>query len=370
MRILYVIDHLGFGGAQTALADLLGAWPCRADTIRVLGLGRKTELRGRFHGLPNVEVTTLGHRRWDLRSIGEVRRIIRLGSYDIVHAHLCKAVCITLWSQPKHGARLVAHVHNDMRLDWRILRLALRRWQARAAAVVAVSQHAAQTTQRSLGLPGHKLHVIHNPTRVLATDSQAGDLPRAAALRVALGLQPSAFVVGFVGRLSSEKGVTYLLQALAGLQSSRPEIVAIVIGDGPLAEPLRREAERRGVAERVRFVGYQLDIARWLSAVDVAVFPSLYEGLPVALVEAMRQGIPVIASDVDGVPEVVHPEQTGILTPAGDVAALQAAMMRLADARDLGRQLAQNARVLADRMFSPERIGRELRALYGELLQP
>lgn len=369
MRILYVIDHLGFGGAQTALADLLAGWPCRSDPIRVLGLGRKTDLRGRFEGLPNVEVTTLGHRRWDLRSIREVQRIICQGAYDIVHSHLCKAVCISLWSQPRSGARLVAHVHNDMRFDWRILRLALRRWHARAAALIAVSRHTAQTAQQSLEIPSDRLHAIYNPTRCQAPGGQATDARCPAALRATLGLQASDFVIGFVGRLCKQKGVTYLLQALANLQACRPDIMAIVVGDGPLAEPLRQEAQERGVAERVRFVGYQLDIARWLNAVDVAVFPSLYEGLPVAMVEAMRQGIPVIASNVDGVPEVVHSEQTGILTPAGDVAALQAAILRLADDPELRQQLAHDARVLADRTFSPDRIGQELRTLYGELLQ-
>ena len=360
MRILHLLDHLGLGGAQTALAALLEAWPRDRDRISVVGLGRpaamETQLR---QAKAVVDVQTLDGSRWSWRPVVQAAAVLREGEFDIVHAHLCKSICTALWARPRFRSALIVQLHADLRRDYLPVRLALRHWHPRLDALVGVSRHTTDAASQALNVPAVKLHTIYCALRAQhATTAAAQERSWPAP----------AFVVGFAGRLAAEKGLTYLLQAHAQLQRQQRSLAAIFIGDGPLRGSLEHEAAARGLRERVVFAGYQTDPAAWIRACDIMVFPSLTEGLPMAVVEAMALGVPVVASHVGGVPEVIRQGETGLLVAPRNVADLCRAISTLADSPALRQRLSANAlREIVPR-FQPHAVARQWQHLYRSLL--
>ncbi len=361
MRILHVIDHLGLGGAQTTLADLLSAWPEPGDALHVMSLGRKTDLAPRFESINGLHLQILGRRRWDFRSMHDLVRVIEDQKIDVLHAHLAKSICASLWMRPRIPARVVVHAHCDPQREPWVLRRATSRWRQRIDAIIAVSRH----TQRELtawyrtNCP--PLHMVYN---AFGSPSQGPQEP--ILVRRRLGIAPDTFLLGFAGRLTRQKGLRYLISAL---QLMRGENVALVIiGDGPLRARLRHQVQQAGLTHMVHFVGSQSQVWPWLREMDAGILPSLYEGLPTTAVELMISGKPVIATAVNGTPEVVRDGHTGILVPSRDPAALARAIRRLARDRRLSERLGQGGAQLAHDMFSPGGSGQAVRDVYAGVL--
>ena len=182
--------------------------------------------------------------------------------------------------------------------------------------------------------------------------------------RFALRLPPDALVLGTLGRLTEQKGQRLLLQAVAALARDLPDLVLFLAGAGPLRDDLEAEAARLGLADRVRFLGLRRDRPTLFAAMDVFVLPSRWEGLSLALVEAMGAGRAVVATDVGGNPEVVHNGRTGLLVRPNDADALADAIGTLCRDHDLRAALGDAAAVDARARFSIEQHVAQLSALY------
>nr|WP_241158791.1 glycosyltransferase [Nitratidesulfovibrio vulgaris] len=173
-----------------------------------------------------------------------------------------------------------------------------------------------------------------------------------------------------MGRLSPEKGHIHFLRALARARQTEPRLVGLLAGDGPGADMLRREADMLGLAHAVTFAGHVSRVARVYRALDVAVLPSLSEGMPNAALEAMLHGLPVVASHVGGVPEVVRDGETGLLVPPGDEAQLAAALVALCADVERRKALGARGRERVLGHFAPHQRAERILGLYHELLQP
>jgi sugar transferase (PEP-CTERM/EpsH1 system associated) len=170
-------------------------------------------------------------------------------------------------------------------------------------------------------IPAHKVVTIHNgvdTTRFFPGDS--------AEARETLGLPIAATVVGTIGRLDPVKDQAGLIVAFSGLAESGSNLILAVVGEGPSRLALEGEIRRRGLSDRVRLFGERGDVPTVLRALDVFVLPSRAEGMSNTILEAMATGLPVVATDVGGNPELVEPEVTGRLVPSGDPGALEAAL--------------------------------------------
>jgi glycosyltransferase involved in cell wall biosynthesis len=209
-----------------------------------------------------------------------------------------------------------------------------------------------------------RIHVIPNAIGEVATAHSA---ERRSAIRARFGIGDRDFVFGYVGRLSEEKGPAHLVRAAAEVGRSRA-LRLLVLGDGPLRAGLEAAAARAGLAGRAVFAGFQRDPAEWYPAMDAFVLPSITEGTPVALLEAMAHGIPVIASGVGGVPAVVSHDRSALLVPPGDPAALAGAMEALASSPELARTLAGAARQIVEQRYGVSGWIREIVDVYDQSL--
>ncbi|MEO8138310.1 MAG: glycosyltransferase, partial [Gemmatimonadota bacterium] len=190
-------------------------------------------------------------------------------------------------------------------------------------------------------------------------------LTRAEA-RVALGLPADAPVLGWVGRLSPEKGADLFLAALARLQ--RPGVLAAIIGDGRLRPSLEAQARTLGISDRVRWLGLVPDAGRLTAAFDSFVLSSRTEGTPIALLEAMASGTPVVATAVGGVPDILVGDREAILVPSEDPAALAAALAAVLDDRAAAARRAGAARTRLERDYALGPWLERHRTLYQSIL--
>ena len=189
-----------------------------------------------------------------------------------------------------------------------------------------------------------------------------------AAFRAEFGLPPDALVAGVVAQLIPRKGHRYLLSALPGLLERHPDLQVLIFGQGPLEAELRAEVESRNLAAAVRFTGFRHDLPRWLGGLNMLIHPADMEGLGVSLLQASAAGVPIVTSRAGGLPEAVQDGVTGILCPPGDVAALAAAIDRLAGDAALRARFgaAGRARILAE--FSIDAMVDGNLAIYRQVL--
>lgn len=377
-RVLHVITRLDRGGS--AENTLLCAAHLRAyETVVAVGptQGERspTEALARQQGVEFVEVPQLVRPLRpvaDLRALWQLWRLMRRGRYDLVHTHTSKAGL--LGRVAAYLARVPCRVHTAHgHVFYGYHGPALSRlfvWLERWAAWITHRLIALTPAERAdqlrfgVGSPA-KFSVIHSGVDFAPFLRPPAD--REVTRRV-LGLGLDGVVVGTLGRLTPIKGQADLLRAFALVRPQVPEAWLLVVGDGEEGLGLAALARELGVAGRVVFAGWREEVPDLLRAMDLFVLPSLNEGMGKALVEAMFVGLPVVATRVGGVPDLVGEGRSGLLVAPGQPEALAAAILELAAdprrRRDLGARAAQVARE-----YSVESMIEKLDRLYQSLLK-
>lgn len=299
-----------------------------------------------------------------LAAVPRVATWLRDDGADLVHAHLPLAGVVARLAGRLAGVPVVYTEHN---LQERYHPLTRRAnawtwgWQDR---VVAVSGEVAASIRRHLG-ERVTIQVVRNGIEV----GSAPPAERVLAVRRRFDLRDGAPVVGTVAVLRSQKRLDIWLRAARRIADELPAARFLIVGDGPLRSELEEEAQRLGLAERVRFAGLQEDVAPFFAAFDLYLMSSQFEGLPLALLEAMAAGVPVVATAVGGIPEALADGHEGVLVAAGDADVLAGEAVRLLAAPDRRRTMAAAARRRVEADFGIARMARELEEIYVDVLR-
>jgi len=379
IRVLHVITRLEHGGAPIALLNTLE----RMDRARYevhIASGRTEDPEkemipsARARGLRVIEVPSLVrdvHLWQDLLAVLGLMRTIRRGRYDIVHTHTSKAGFVGRLASRLCGAKRIVYSPHGTILEGYF-------GASTTQLFVALDRVAAHFTDRIVGLTRREIEqylevgigwpeqytFIYNGIDV---EKFAARRANRTAKRAELEIPRDAFVCLTVGRLVPIKGHRYLIDAVGRTRDRVSGLVVLFAGDGPLRSQLERHAAAVGVGDRVRFLGMREDVPELLSCSDLFVLPSLNEGLGLVLVEAMAMGVPCVATDVGGVPEVVV-ERTGVLVPPRDPRALADAVVSLVDDPGRAREMGARGKVRAGEVFSIQRTVERTEALYEELM--
>ena len=299
----------------------------------------------------------------DPRGWIRLHRWLRSESPDVVHAHLPHAAWLARWSRLAAPVRVVVDTLHSCSTGSLGRRLGYR-WSGWLVDRVTAVSHAAAAAHLSarMAIAG-KLVVLPNGVDVEAWRPNA---PVRTAVRRELGLDEE-FLWLAAGRLDPVKDYPTLLAAMASV----PEPARLLIaGSGPLQDELLRLSAQLGLEQRVRFLGFEPDLRRWMRAADGFVLSSRCEGLPMGLLEAAACALPAVATDGPGTPEVLVHGQTGWLAPAGDCTALAESMTRMMQtAPEVRRAMGERARQLVIERFSLETILDRWEALYSDLLR-
>lgn len=350
MRIATVSSVMGTGGAEV-VADVLvrGAEAAGHDVLLASGPGFRARALAQ-DGVPHVPLPLEGRRPADVvRAVGRLRRTVRSWRPDLVHAHNVKATVVAR-AAVGTGVPVVSTMHgvpdHEVGAAARILRVA-------ATQVVAVSDHVASLLVDH-GVPASRVSVIENA--ILPPPIR----DRASA-RLTLGIDPGRPVALVLARMAAQKRQDLLLRAWADV---REDAVLLMAGDGPRREELEHQSRELGVGRRVAFLGERTDVDVLLSACDLLVLPTDWEGLPISLLEALGCGVPAVASDVGGVSALADGVR---LVPAGSVPALADAVDHLLSDPAARQALAARGRRLVRDRFPAERMQEHHLDLYAHL---
>jgi glycosyltransferase involved in cell wall biosynthesis len=227
--------------------------------------------------------------------------------------------------------------------------------------VIAVSDETERSFRESVGYEGRNVAVVLNSVDLVRFPADI-DRPR---VRAQLGFRADDHVMTMVGTFKRQKGHRHLVEALAQLAGEHPELHLLFVGDGELMPVIDAQVRDAGLTERVHFLGSRRDVDAILAASDTFVLPSLWEGLSVALVEAMASGLPIVATDVSGTNEVMVDDSTGRLVPPGDAEALAAAIRDVLADPVLAADMGARARAHVMEICGARRQAERLAALFG-----
>ncbi len=367
LSIVHVLSSFGMGGQERVALDLAGGQAAAGHRVLTVSLAPLPEgpLAAEFRDR-GLEIQTVAKRPGrDPRLFLSLARLFRNRRADVVHTHNPQPLLFAALPAKLARAGLV-HTKHGVNPDTR-RRLAMRRAAGRLVDMfVAVAQPTAQVAADGRECRADRLRVVANGID-LGRFNPDGDARR--AIRRELGIPDDAFAVGTVGRLWPEKGHAYLIRSLAPVLGDRFHLV--ITGEGPERENLARQiAELPGAGQpaAVHLTGNRRDVPRVLAALDVFVLTSKSEGLPLVIPEAMAAGLPVVATRVGGIPQVVDEGVTGFMVAYGDEEALRGRLVALDADRQLARQCGEMGRERSLDRYSSRRMVADYLALYRQVV--
>ena len=361
VRVVHLVEALGTGGLERVVQGLVRHADGRLFRVEVLCAVRGGPVAEEIEAT-GTTVRVLGATGYRPRDILRAARLLKQIGADIIHSHGHFAGvlgrCAAWWS----GVPAAVHHLHTIDGTFREKHRRLEQFLARLSERVVCCSEAVET---------HALRDLRVPGRLVAVVPNGIDPPPPASRADALEIlgRPPVPVVGCVGSLARHKGQAVLLRAMARLTEGRAGPTVVFVGDGPERPALEAGAAALAGRARVLFTGERTDARRLLPAFDIAVVPSLErEGFGLAALEAMDAGLPVVASRVGGLPEVVQDGRSGLLVPPGDEAALAAAIARLLERPDERVRFGAEGRRRVESRFRAAPMARRIETLYEEAL--
>jgi glycosyltransferase involved in cell wall biosynthesis len=359
LRVLQVVDSLAVGGgAERYVVDLVIELRRRGFDVEV-ACSVDGPLRSDLEraGVTVHELThRLAKRRFDPRYARSLRALVGERRFDLVHAHLYASIAAAALATARRPVPLVVTEHTEA--PWRgpLAQLVSRVAYRHAAHVTGVSEAIRELVVGDFGIAPDKVTFVQNAVRP-HDGSPPGALPVDCR---------DAVLIGRVARLEPEKGMEVFIDAAARLADDWPEAQFLVIGDGPLRADLERHAAAVGVDERVHFLGFRDDARALIARLDVLAISSHNDGSPLAVLEAMMSGVPVVATECGGIPGQVRDGVDGLLVAPGDTDAFAGALERLLREPERIRSMGAAARRHAQRNFGYGRMVDRIERVYAD----
>jgi len=363
MKILYLTTDSRVGGAEKNIITLVTHLNKDKYESRVVALLSGGELIERLRGC-GIKVECLGMRsKFDLRVCFRLYRLIKDNKIDILHTYLFHANILgrivgRLARVPViiSSIRVMERRRYHLWIDW------LTNWMVDRETCVceAVTKFAIEKGN----IRAEKLMTIPN-----VIDAQQYDLNiDLEKKKRELGVEANYPILGVVARLDEQKGHIYLLRAMPRIMEEYPAAALLVIGDGPLRKNLENFCSKLEITKQVKFLGVRDDIKDIMALIDVFILPSLWEGMPNVLLEAMALKRPIVATRVGGVEELIEDKKSGILVAPADEKSLAEAIVHILASPDRGKVLGELAKKEVERRFTVEAMLRKIEGLYKELL--
>lgn len=365
-RVLHIIDSLHLGGAQEVVLNLAtcGSSRFRHEVATLHGHGIYWDRLKKA----GIKVHSLSPHKFLPAYLASIPWRILADKPDILHCHLIPSNIIAKPLGALLGVPVIInhdHTNDPHRIDNKILLALDKSTNHFAHHIIAVAAACRDFLISHESIPPEKISLV--PNAIDLRRFSPGKASRDDA-RAQLGLPAGSRIVAGVGRLNPQKNFALFLDIAAQLAPRFPDLHFLLAGDGPEEQMLREKASALGIANRVTFSGYVADTRLVYLAADVLLMPSRYEGLPMTLLEAMAMGLPVVASKLDGIAEVISDGAEGFLVSSDDAALfVERTAALLADA-ELSSRISKNARAKIEAHFSVERMTSAVEDIYDRFL--
>jgi glycosyltransferase involved in cell wall biosynthesis len=347
LNVVHICDHLGWEGSRMHGVKRLFAWMIpRFDRSRfnvsLISLRRKDLSEDTLEQY-GIDVTYMARHKFDPATYPALLKVLREKKADIVHLHGYGATTFGRMCARAMKIPAILHEHaNHGDTPW-FQKMADRLLAPHTDLAIAVSESTAEFTIRARLMPAERTKVVYlgAPLDEFARARSAEEI---ASARSHLGIAPGTVAVGTVTRLMPAKGNEYLVSAVPAIVARHPEVRVFIVGEGELQAALEEQARALDLGDRIVFAGFQRDVARVLSALDILVFPSLWEGTPLTVFEALAMGKPIVATDADGLMDVLTDGKDALVVPRRMPDQIADAVNRLIEQPALAASLASGAR--------------------------
>jgi glycosyltransferase involved in cell wall biosynthesis len=352
LNVVHICDHLGWEGSRMHGVKRLFAWMIpRFDKARynvsLISL-RKKDLSADTLEEFGIDVTYLARHKFDPGTFQALLKVLREKQADILHMHGYGATTFGRLCAWRMRIPSILHEHaNHGDTPW-FQKVADKLLAPHTDIAIAVSESTGEFTTRARLMPAARTKVVYlgAPLDEFARLRTADEI---AAARAAMTIAPGTVAVGTVTRLMPAKGNRYLIEAAPRVLAAHPGARFFVVGEGELKAELEAQARALGLGDRLVFTGFTRDVAAALSALDIAVFPSLAEGTPLTMFEALAMGKPIVATDADGLVDVLTDRKDALVVPKANAAALAGAIDTLIASPPLAAALGAAARTTGAR---------------------
>jgi glycosyltransferase involved in cell wall biosynthesis len=360
MRVLHIIDSLGLGGAQTVVKGIFEAQP-NNDNIFLFAL-RKREINIKINH-PNVAIFD-SKLKYSFKPLNELRLLIKKEKIDVLHCHLFRSQVFGYILKRRYfpNIKLIFHEHGEIFQNHKLYNLFMKQSIGLVNLIVAVSESTKKELVMKASIPKHKIRVLYNFVD-LDKFNKKNITWNIQKERQKLGIKKSEFVVGFVGRLSKEKGCEYLINAAAYLNFNSKFILA---GEGYEKDRLIRLSRELSVEDKIIFLGYRQDVKFIYSLIDVLVVPSISESFGISIIEAQAMGVPIIASNLPALKELVINKQTGLLFDTTNVLDLSNKIKNMNDLKSMRKKFSINGMKMV-KNYSSDNYLHKLKELYEDV---
>lgn len=311
----------------------------------------------------------------DLKALWQLIRILRARHFHLVHSISPKGGLLGMLAAWMAGVPIRIHtfqgeVWANRRGWWRAVLRFMDKLVARIATQLTVVSHSERQFLLDEGIISSEKSVVLANGSICGVDAARfhPDAAMRGKVRRENGISDDSTVILFLGRLNRDKGLLDLARSFAAIAATVPDAILLLVG--PEEEQILEEVHRicAGYGERIKRVGFTRHPENYMAAADILCLPSYREGFGLVVIEAAATGVPAVCSRIYGITDAVEEGKTGLLFPAGDVAALAQALLKLLEDRELRRQMGEAARVRALELFPSQRIIEEMLALYEKLL--
>lgn len=333
-------------GVKRLFAWMIPRFDRERFTVSLVSL-RKRDLSEETLDALGIDISYLQRGKFDPRTFVDLFKIVDRKRVDVLHLHGYGATTFGRLVAAVRGIPVVLHEHANLTDTPWFQKVADRLLEPVTDIAIAVSESTAEFVRRARLVRPSRVRVVYLGAPLDEFGRPASAEERQAA-RAELGIGEADVAMGTVTRLHDSKGNEYLVEAAARVLAARPHARFFLFGEGPLLGALQAQAGRLGVGDRFVFGGFVKDVRRALAAFDVAVFPSLWEGTPLTVFEAMAAGKTIVSTDADGLREVLTPDTDALMVPRRDAPALADAVVRLIDNPALRQRLGAASRQTAE----------------------
>jgi glycosyltransferase involved in cell wall biosynthesis len=366
LNVLQICDHLGWEGSRMHGVKRLFGWMIpRFDASRFnvsLVSLRKRDLSEETLDALGIDITYLHKSKFDPATLPALLKVIDRKKIDILHLHGYGATTFGRLAGAMRRIPTIVHEHANLTDTPWFQKVADKALAPFTDIGIAVSASTADFLIGARQVPAERVKVVYLGVP-LEEFSRTRTLEETAAARQDLGVAPGEFAIGTVTRLHDSKGNSYLVDAARLVLNERPNVRFYLIGEGPLRESLEAQARSLELGDRFVFHGFARDVARVISAVDLSVFPSLWEGTPLTVFEALAMGKPIVATDADGLLDVLAHDRDARIVPRRDVGALAREIVWMMDHPEDRRRLGEGARA-SGRGYDISAFVRKMEQLY------
>ncbi|MDQ3488095.1 MAG: glycosyltransferase family 4 protein [Acidobacteriota bacterium] len=346
LNVLQVCDHLGWEGSRMHGVKRLFAWMIpRFDKSRYnvsLVSLRKKDLSEETLESFGVDITYLHKSKFDPATLTALLEVIDRKQIDILHLHGYGATTFGRMAGRMRRIPTILHEHANLTDTPWFQKIADRALAPSTDIAIAVSKSTAEFVINARQMPARSVKTVYLGVP-LDEFSRTRTAEEVAAARAELGIRGGEFAVGTVTRLHESKGNSYLVESAALVVKERPHARFFLVGEGPLLPDLQAQAQALGLGDRFVFHGFARDVAAVVSAFDLSVFPSLWEGTPLTVFEALAMGKTILATDADGLLDVLTDDRDAMIVPKREAPALAAGIVRLLDDPALRARLGAEA---------------------------